>query len=197
MLLGEVFFRTKTDGFYVDVGAFHPVLYSNTFALHKRGWQGINIDPNQETINLFQKYRPRDINLAIGIGSKSKKDYYRFALAGGNTFSLAQKQNLDTKQWSHYLGSTVVECIPLRDVLGQYSAHHIDLLTVDVEGMDLEVLESNDWNTFRPTVVLVEDTTFDVNNPSASAIYALMQKNKYALRGFLGVTLVFQTKIYL
>ena len=39
-------FRNKKYGIYVDVGAYHPILYSNTYALYRRGWRGFAIDPN-------------------------------------------------------------------------------------------------------------------------------------------------------
>src|SRR6476646_9082307 len=55
-------------GFYVDVGAFHPILYSNTCYFYQRGWMGINIEPTRGRIDLFKRERPRDISLACAVG---------------------------------------------------------------------------------------------------------------------------------
>ena len=60
-------FDNKNDGFYVDIGAFHPICYSNTYALYKKGWRGINIDATPGSMFLFNKIRPRDINIETGI----------------------------------------------------------------------------------------------------------------------------------
>ena len=88
-------FKNKKEGFYVDVGAFHPKYISNTHLLHKRGWHGINIDPNSDTIELFKKYRPHDINLNFGINSEEVfLEYYNFTHSGVNTFD---KEHAESK----------------------------------------------------------------------------------------------------
>ncbi|MBM3261431.1 FkbM family methyltransferase [Candidatus Kaiserbacteria bacterium] len=192
--LMEVAFPHQKKGFYVDVGAYHPMIYSNTYALHKRGWHGINIDPNTEAMRLFRTYRRKDINLTIGIGNAGVKEYHRYDLAGGNTFSQEQKENLDRQKYMHYLGSERVECFPIKDVLKKYAPASIDLLTVDVETLDLEVLKTNDWDTYRPRVVIAEDASFSPATPDSSEIYAFMRSKGYKLRAFLGFSLVFETQ---
>src|SRR6185369_33711 len=70
----------EPTGFYVDVGAHHPQRYSNTYLLHKRGWSGINIDPNPDTIELFNRARPNDINLCAGVAAEEKElQYHMFS----------------------------------------------------------------------------------------------------------------------
>jgi hypothetical protein len=66
IILQSLFPREHT-GFYVDVGAHHPYRISNTYLLHQQGWSGINIDPNPETIAFFNRARPKDININIGV----------------------------------------------------------------------------------------------------------------------------------
>ena len=56
------YFENKFDGFFIDIGAYHPIKYSNTFALYLKGWKGINIEPNPDNIPLFQNIRRRDID---------------------------------------------------------------------------------------------------------------------------------------
>ena len=60
----------KSDGFYVDIGAFSPILISNTYWFYEYGWSGINVEPFPSVINQFKLVRPRDINLSIAIGEK-------------------------------------------------------------------------------------------------------------------------------
>ena len=64
------FFKDKKEGFYVDVGAFHPFRISNTYALYKKGFKGINIDISATSIDFFNFARPDDINLNVGATDK-------------------------------------------------------------------------------------------------------------------------------
>ena len=66
------FFKDKEEGIYLDIGCFHPVMYSNTNLLYQKGWSGINIDLNQTTIDLFNIARSKDINLCRVIGDEEK-----------------------------------------------------------------------------------------------------------------------------
>jgi hypothetical protein len=60
-------FAGKRDGFYVDVGAFHPFNWSNTCLLYQRGWRGLNIEPDPEAIRLFERHRRRDLNVRTAV----------------------------------------------------------------------------------------------------------------------------------
>ena len=64
------FFKNKSEGFYVDVGAFHPFRINNTYALYKKGFRGINIDISATSIDFFNLARSDDINLNIGASNK-------------------------------------------------------------------------------------------------------------------------------
>lgn len=68
LLLSRIF-GDKKDGFYIDVGAHHPFRFSNTYLLYKRGWRGINIDAMPGSMKLFNRFRPRDINIECGVAS--------------------------------------------------------------------------------------------------------------------------------
>ena len=147
----------RRDGFYVDVGAHHPFRFSNTCLLHRAGWRGINIDAMPGSMTAFRKHRPGDINLEIGVSEQAgAARFYIFNEPALNTFDA-------TVAASHSRGDWQVERIvevplrPLRDILAEYRpTGPIDLLTVDAEGHDLSVLRSNDWQRFRPSVVMAE-----------------------------------------
>src|ERR1700726_1466588 len=70
MILRRLFERQKS-GFYVDVGAHHPYRFSNTCYFYRRGWRGINIDPNPEAIAAFRRDRPHDINVCVGVSEEA------------------------------------------------------------------------------------------------------------------------------
>ncbi|MFH0927340.1 MAG: FkbM family methyltransferase [Candidatus Micrarchaeota archaeon] len=149
----------KKEGFYVDVGANDPDALSNTKRFYKKGWRGINIEPNAANLHKFRLLRPRDINLNIGIGPQGgEMEFYLFDPHELSTFSAQEAQKYQN------LGYKLVEkkpvgIEPLRDVLQKHAQGvEIDFLSVDAEGYDLEVLKSNDWQKFRPRVLCVEIT---------------------------------------
>lgn len=190
------FFRHE-NGFYVDVGAYHPRHFSNTFLLHsKKKWRGINIDPSPYCIKLFRAARPNDINLQIGISRDSSvKNFFMFSHSNCNTFSKEKAEEWRKKSNVHFLGESQVECLPLREVFDKYLPPKkvIDLLNIDTEGLDLEVLESNDWTKYRPRVIVVECSDFDPACPINNLIFSFLLKKSYKLRSFFGLSLIFVT----
>ena len=67
------YFKNKSNGRYIDIGAYHPYRSSNTYLLYKKGWKGINIDLSKTSIDLFKIARPRDINLNFAVSDKKKR----------------------------------------------------------------------------------------------------------------------------
>lgn len=144
-------FKNVNHGRYVDVGAHHPYRYSNTYLLYKKGWYGVNIDPNPHTIVLFNTARPDDENICAGVGSAGVLTYYRFSDPAVNTFKKEEAEKWKGRSFLKFLGTTDVEVKPLSELV----EGSVDLLTVDAEGMDLEVLQSYDWK-HCPKVIVIE-----------------------------------------
>jgi FkbM family methyltransferase len=158
MILRRLFERQES-GFYVDVGAHHPYRFSNTCYFNRRGWRGINIDPNPDAIAAFRRDRPSDINICVGVSDTAGDlSFHFFNEPALNTFDAdlaAERADLA----GYRLLSTRI--VPVRRLDGLLAEHlppnrRIDFLSIDVEGMDLSVLRSNDWNRFRPCILLVE-----------------------------------------
>lgn len=166
-------FERKTSGFYVDIGAHHPKRFSNTYLFYLRGWSGINVDPLIGESSLFQKQRPRDINLPVGVSAEpGELEYFQFNEPALNTFSRERRDLLVRSHSKDYplIGSKKIKTYPLRDLLDRYlpQGREIDFLSIDVEGLDQEVLLSNDWRKYRPDVLLVEETSSSQNAQDAS-----------------------------
>jgi len=144
-------FKDAPRGVYIDVGAHHPYRYSNTYLLFKKGWHGTNIDASAQAIRLFDKARPHDTNVCSGVGAAGELVYYEFSDPAFNTFNKAEAEVTKQKSFVSFVGERRLPVWPLSTfVQGPF-----DLLTVDVEGMDREVLESYDWR-YIPRVVVVE-----------------------------------------
>lgn len=170
-------------GFFVDVGAHHPSRFSNTNYFYKKGWRGINIEPTPGAIKAFNISRKRDINLNIGIsGIKDKLTFYCFNEPALNGFSKEISEERNTSKKYKIIKEVEVETSPLADVLDKNlpANQQIDFLTIDVEGLDLQVLKSNNWDKYKPAYILVEDR-IEFDNLANSEVYTYLKKQGYQL----------------
>ena len=148
----------QRPGCFVDIGAHHPLALSNTYALYKRGWRGSNIDATPGSMEPFRKYRPEDINLEIAIGSRRERlPFTIFSDSALNGFVD------EGTVWAHEARGIKVQrvveidCVPVSEVLRSHmEGRAIDLLNLDIEGRDLEVLRSFDFQTWRPKMIILE-----------------------------------------
>lgn len=177
-------FENKPTGFYVDVGAHHPQRFSNTYLLYKKDWSGINIDAMPGSMVAFKKNRPRDINLEIAISDEERElTYYVFDDAALNTFDIKLAQAREESTKYAIMQKQQLFTQPLAKVLDQYMPRGvgIDFITIDVEGFDLQVLKSNDWQRYRPNYILVEAITFDLKNMEQEDVYLYLDSMGYIL----------------
>jgi FkbM family methyltransferase len=180
----------RPSGFYVDVGAHHPTIFSNTYLFYRRGWRGINIDAMPGSMRAFRRVRPRDLSLEIAISSKRERlTYYMYNWPALNTFSteLHRKRELALKSNDtgyRCTGEQELVTRTLAEVLDECLPAHsrkdgIDFLNVDVEGLDLDVLKSNDWWTFRPRIVVAEILESDLQSVVSDPISLFLREKGY------------------
>jgi FkbM family methyltransferase len=198
MILNRIF-SEKARGFYVDVGAHHPCRFSNTYFFYKKGWSGINIEPNPEVVSTFKSMRSRDINLQVGVSEKNEKlKYYHFDEPALNTFDHnIVKDRLENTSYK-VIKVGEIPVLRLDEIFFKHLPNEqiIDFLSVDVEGLDFMVLKSNDWTKYRPTCVLVEVLNSTLDEIMNSDIYGFMKNNGYNLFSRTYNTLIFrETKI--
>jgi len=177
------FFPNKTSGFYVDIGAHHPKRFSNTYYFYNLGWRGINIDAMPGSMNAFKEIRPGDINLEIPISDQDEKIlFYVFKEKALNSFDeKVAKQYIDGGWELEKNIELISKKISL--VLDEYNIQNkkIDFISIDVEGLEINVLNSNNWDKYRPEIFLIEDLTFDVEHPERNEIYNYMKSKGYKL----------------
>jgi len=133
-----------SKGFYVDVGAYHPHLYSNTYLLYRKGWKGIAIEPNRFMKPLWTVFRPRDTFMNCGVALTAGTRAYNAFKDGAYNSVGDTGQDVFVAPLSHLLKGI----------------EKIDFLNVDCEGMDSEVLHSHDWQV-KPTIIAVEADVSD------------------------------------
>ena len=179
---------------YVNVGAFDPVRFSNTALLHRRGWRGVNIEPRPEAKERFERLRPHDAMYSVGISnSEGNLTYYEFDEPALNTFDPVVAVDRDANTPYRLVGTREIPTLPLKTVLEDACVpSRFGLLTVDVEGFDLEVLQSNDWHRFRPRLLLVEDRDRDLERIDQSATHRFVRDRGYRLIAATPRTLMYR-----
>jgi FkbM family methyltransferase len=188
-------FEGADPGFYVDVGAHHPTRFSNTMALYRRGWNGINIDPNPAAIRLFEHARPRDINVCVGVANAGGSlTFHMFDEPAVNTFDADLADELVSNSSYRLIERRDIQVRRLADILGENlpASQTIDLMSIDVEGFDLVVMQSNDWRRFRARCLLVEARDFDLSRPDGNAVHAFASSVGYRLIAKTVNTLIYE-----
>ena len=197
MVLARLFEQKRT-GFYVDVGAHHPTRFSNTYLFYLRGWQGVNVDAMPGSMEEFRRLRPRDLNIEALISSKKEAlKYFVFNEPAMNTCDPELARQRDGLEHFRITETRTIESQALGTVLAKSitPGQDIDFMSVDVEGLDLDVLKSNDWQRFRPTVILTEDYgVLSMEHALKSPIAGFLGEHGYVLFAKTMNTLFFQRK---
>lgn len=195
-ILLDRIFNKKKKGFYIDIGAHHPIRFSSTFWFYKKGWNGINIDPLPGTKKLFDRHRPRDINLELGVAnSKQNLIYYEFEQPALNTFDLemSRKRMMVSKLKS----KKAIKVSSIKEILSKNldTKKTIDFMNIDGQGLEMDILLANDWNIYRPLYVLVECLAYQglsIAEVIDKPIYNFMKSQNYNLYSKTFSTLIFQ-----
>jgi FkbM family methyltransferase len=173
------------QGIYVDVGCHDPVRSSNTLSLYLHGWRGVNIDANPRLIERFKATRLRDIAVCAAISDQEHDVvFHEFEDALVSTLSEEALPEWQSK-WKKR-GERVVTTRTLDSVLREHlePGTEIGLLSVDVEGHDLNVLRSVDLNVFRPKLIVVEMHHLDLMRVPESPINRYLEQQGFRQIGF-------------
>jgi FkbM family methyltransferase len=183
----------KQNGFYVEVGCHHPYRFSNTYLFYKRGWRGVCIDPLPGTKNLFNRERPRDICIEKGVDEKKGElTYFMFNEPALNTFDENLAIDRDNKKGNHIIRKTSIEVQSLASILNDLDGvPSIDILSVDVEGLDLQVLKSNDWEKFSPRIIIAECLAARISSISSDPVALYLSNLNYYIYAKTGNSIIF------
>ena len=172
------YFRKKNNGFYIDVGCYHPIHRNNTNLLYKKGWSGINIDIHQFSIDLFNYLRPDDINLNCAVSKTNgvTEMFYQKELSQLSTIEEQQAKIV----FQGNIKKSKIQSLTLDSILEKTNLtdKKIDLLDIDVEGADLKVLKGFTIEKFKPELICVEIREKEIKN---SEIYKYLSNFSYEL----------------
>ncbi len=140
--------------FYIDVGANHPSKLSNTYRMYREGGKGITIDPNAELMRLHKLVRPMDIQLAVGCGCEIKlQKFYYSKTPVLSSFEKTQVGNM----W----GEDYLPVFTLDKICADINVSNVDFLSIDTEGLDIEVLKGATKTLTKTYLVCIEANTAD------------------------------------
>ena len=194
-MLADDFFKKKANGVYIDIGCHQPFLNNNTYRLYKRGWTGINIDLDFNSIDLFNFFRKKDFNVNAAVSMKNEeKDLFFFhnrsainTLSKESGFNAKEVRKIKTRTLNN-----IIENSPYKD-------KQINYLSIDVEGHELSVLNGFDLNKYKPELIIIEFIDINIkeyylnkiDNIISSDIYNFMKKHNYKLINWVHDDLIF------
>ena len=170
---------------YIDIGAHHPWYYNNTYLFYRQGACGVNVEPDPSLHAVLRRGRRRDVNLNIGIGPhEAEMDFYIMSARTLNTFSASEAHKYVEEHGLNIVETKRIKVQTFAQTVDSHMGHTPDLVSLDVEGLDLDILRSIDFSRYRPHVFCVETISYakgDGSGVKSAEIHALMLQNGYRL----------------
>ncbi len=167
---------------YLDIGSNYPVWGNNTYLFYKRGAKGILVEPDDTFIPLIKKIRPNDklLNIGVGLVNQKEADFYIFENSGLSTFS-KEESEIRERMGNKIKKVTKVKLKIINDIISENFDAFPDLLSIDIEGLDLPVLKTLDLSKYPIPIICAETCTFsnDHIKPKDEAIIDFMISRGY------------------
>ena len=205
-LVIERIFKNKKKGVFIDVGCNHPIKYNNTYLLYKKGWRGINIDLDQESIEQFNKLRSGDDNiqtLVTSFDDEEKELYFYHSRSAINTISkeLAESRNKNFKKIKKLKGKTLNSIIEN----SKFKGSKINFLSIDIENYEYEALKNFNFGKYDIDIIVTEITDTNIKNLEVynlsleniikTDLYEVLTNNNYKLINWINADLIFAKNI--
>ncbi|WP_026952175.1 FkbM family methyltransferase [Algoriphagus mannitolivorans] len=173
----------KDKGTYIDIGGHHPIFGNNSFFFYIRNWRGIVVEPNPVFKKMYWKYRPKDILISDGIADfDGELDYFEFESSVFNSFSKEHLGKIDLLSSVRNVKSVPVKKLSTVVMENGFNNLTIDFLSIDVEGLEMEVLRGNNWHSCRPRYILLESHQ-NLKDDLKSEISSYLDEKDYSLIG--------------
>lgn len=152
---------------YLEIGTHHPVWGNNTYYFYSRGSKGVCIEPDIRYEKLIRKYRKRDVFLRAGVSTSSQAsaDFFIFpkGYSGWNTLLKEEAEERQAKTGITFK-TVEIQLLNINDVIKNYFSNCPNIISIDVEGLDLDILKSLDFEKYQPDIICAESITFSTTN---------------------------------
>ena len=178
---------------YLDIGAYHPYHLSNTALFYRKGCRGTVVDANPEFVDEFKKWRPGDQLLLSGVGpSPGQMRFFIFENSTLNTFSEEEKVRIVSHGLSRLVSEIDLQIMTLNQLVDRHLGSNFPhLLSLDVEGMDKEILLSTSFDQSFPLLICVETNGLS-GSEEPSAFRNIMEGKGYKQIADTGINSIFQ-----
>jgi FkbM family methyltransferase len=191
IIISDLFSRLGiTHPSYLDIGANEPVALNNTYRLYLRGSRGVLVEPNPVLYKKLLKKRKKDIciNAGVAFDHQTEAVYYIFPekFHGLNTFSKGDaefwEQTGTAALGKHKIEKKMImQLLPVNEIIQDHFSPYPNLISIDVEGLDMSILRSIDFERFKPEVFCVETLDF---GPGKSEIKNVETKEFFKSKGY-------------
>jgi FkbM family methyltransferase len=173
-------FKSKFDGRFLDIGAFHPFSLSNTRCLFERGWGGVFVEPNQKQVQIFkEEYDDIDRIEICDCALDEKSGDIIFYTTDCPTLSTTTTEHF--KKWGkkYKFSETKVKSISTEDFFDKYG-YDFDFISLDVESTNwklLNMLPFNKLNNLDLICVEYDNKYNEIINFMNNLGFTLIAKN--------------------
>jgi len=168
---------------YLDIGAHHPVFLNNTYLFYKKNMHGVCIEPDPDSFVKIRNARPRDIclNIGIGVDKQALADFYILTSRSLNTFSKETAEAYVNEGTQKIERVIRVPLFTVKDIIKTHLKTSPTFISLDTEGLDLQIIQSFDFDQYRPEIFCIETLSYSSTNQELknTEIIRLMEKAGY------------------
>lgn len=177
--LAEIILSAQMTGFFVEVGCIDGRRFSNTLLFEEKGWKGICIEAHSDYIPLLKANRPNSIIEIVLYQAKTEARSLFMPIPKEVLAPLIKaKKSFFVKKHEHYFSGFTEQVVPLRNLTSVFDQHRvssIDLISIDIEGNELNALKGLDLTKYAPTLFIIECDTLK----EEKAIFSILRSYNY------------------
>ncbi len=191
-LLFEFF---KLDNFsYLDIGSANPIKINNTYLFYKQGFRGVCVDASPELADLYSIARPNDLFVHAGVTVENEQllDFYMMSARELNTFDKEEAESL-VAEYNYQIEQVYkIKTRSINSIINEYCKSVPELISIDIEGLDFDILKSLDYSKYRPKIIIAEMAGYDkLKENESQAMADFMKNHKYLWWGNVGYSSIF------
>src|ERR1051326_2303742 len=156
----------KPKPVYLELGTNSPIISNNTYMFYQRGARGVLVEADESIVPHIKQVRPGDklLNIGVGLNNEKEADFYIFDINGLNTFNKEEAEYRQKNGTSKLVKVTKVQLKTINEIIRENFDTWPDLLSIDIEGLDLSVLKTLDFERYPIPVICAETCTYSENH---------------------------------